>query len=463
MAEVIISLFDKLKSQSELYDSLKYVPIDVSDIDFFCESFARDVSVKLLTLSTLNHNGYVRQRAIDALAISQHPLAVRFLIMRLSDWVENVREVATSSIRNYFQDEYREQFIRELDSIEGLRNVGRVDLRREYEAILNYVLGKKLTNEIYNALAVTDKARLLYLKKYVEKNGIETQLIKIIISDKSFLIRIQMLKYLNKLNESERTKTISELLSDKSSQVRLQTLYCLKDKSMLYYDAILKLTSDLSASVRDLSRYLLKKYELDFKAIYIGRIQENEQKVGSILGLAEIGGTDNLDLLFTLIKTDNRKIRLACLIGIQKLNLQQAKVFALDFFSDESSKIRKKCIEILSCTWSQDVILETERFYLSGDPVVKKMVLILYSKVGGWDVLGLLINAVSDQDPSVGELAWIFLQKWKDKALRLFTRPPKEAIDKAKYYYGCTSLNLTEINSSKQKLWDEIKHYLRYD
>lgn len=138
-------------------------------------------------------------------------------------------------------------------------------------------------------------------------------------------------------------------------------------------------------------------------------------------------------------------------------------MFALKFLTDQPNKIRKRCIEILSRTWDQEVMLETERLYASADHILKKMILILYSTVGGWDVLGLLINATSEKDPSVRELAWSFLQKWKNKALRLFTRPPREAIDKAKRYYEGTSLDLTTISPSKQRLWNEIKYYLRYD
>ncbi|WP_276368691.1 HEAT repeat domain-containing protein [Chryseolinea sp. H1M3-3] len=462
-AGVITSLFDKLKSQNQLYDSLKYLPVDVSDVDFFSKSFPRDVSVKLLALSSLNHSGYVRQRAIEALTLAKHPQAIRFLILRLSDWVKNVREAAASSIRKYFIDEYREQFISELDNIDGLKNVGRTDLTTEYESILGHILEKKLNTESYSALTVTDKARLLYLKKYIEKNGIDSQLTKILISDKSFLTRIQVLKHLNELNPSEQSRIILQLLNDKSSQVRLQTLYYLRDNSIQYYDIILKLTSDLSASIRDLARYLLRTHKLNFREIYKDRIQKHEHKVGSILGLAEVATTNDLDFLKTVIEIEDKNTRLACLVGIQKLDVQQAKGFALKLFADEPNKIRKRCIEILSRTWDRDVILETEQLYENANPTLKRMILTLYTTVGGWDVLGMLIKATSDKDSTVKELAWNFLQKWKDKALRLFTRPPKEAMDKATRYYEQTVFNRTEISPSRQKLWDEIRYYLRYD
>lgn len=420
-AEVIISLFDRLKSQNQLYDSLKYIPINVLDVDFFNKTFPRDISARLLALSSLNRNGYVRQHAVEVLATMKHPSAIRFLIMRLNDWVKNVREVAASSIQRYFTDEYRKQFIRELDYIEALRNAGRVNLTTEYELILSYILEKKLNNEFYKALTVTDKARLLYLKKYIERNRVDSQLIAILLSDRSFLIRIQALEQLNGLDPSEQSRVILELLNDRSSQVRLKTLYYLRDNSIQYHDAILKLTSDLSASVRDLARYLLRTYELSFREIYKGRIHKNDQKVGSILGLAEVGTTKDIDLLKTFIETENNKAKLACLTGIQKLDLQRAKVFAVKLFQGESNKIRKRCVEILSRTWDEDVMVEIKRMYGSGDSVLKKMVLTLYNSVGGWNTLGFLVRGVSEEDMEVRELAWSFLQKWKENALGLFT------------------------------------------
>jgi hypothetical protein len=99
----------------------------------------------------------------------------------------------------------------------------------------------------------------------------------------------------------------------------------------------------------------------------------------------------------------------------------------------------------------------------SADAVLKRMILALYNTVGGWDVLAQLIKGTADIDVSVRELAWSFLQKWEEKALRLFTRPPKDGMDKAKSYYESISHNPTVIGASRQKLWDEIEYYLRYD
>jgi HEAT repeat protein len=463
-AEVIVMLFEKLKSQNQLYDSLKYLPIEVSDIDFFNRNFTKDISVKLIALSSLNHSGYVRQRAIERLAVANHPLAIRFLMIRLGDWVTNVREIAANCIRKYFKDEYWEEFISQLAHIDALKNVGRVDLTGEYKVIVDYILEEKLTTEGFHSLTVSDKARLLYLRKYIERHGFDRGLVRVIIEDSSFLVRIQVLEHLNEINESERQGIILQLLNDKSSQVRLKTLYSLTNHSEKYNDSILKLTSDLSASVRDLARYLLKSLGLNFTSVYRERIEKSQFTIGSILGLAEVSTLDDVGVLKSHIEAgDDNKVKLACLTGIQKLDLQLAKVIAIKLFPNASNKMRKRCIEILSRTWDENVLAETERMFEGGDVVLKRMILTLYNTVGGWDVLPQLIKATADLDLSVKELAWNFLQKWREKALRLFTRPPKEAIDRAKTYYGSINHDLTQIGQSKHKLWDEIKYYLRYD
>ncbi len=78
------------------------------------------------------------------------------------------------------------------------------------------------------------------------------------MSDTNFLIRLQALRQLDRFSSD----VMLNFLNDPSSQVRKQALYQLKDKVSHYYDAVLMLTSDLSASVRDLARYILRPYSL---------------------------------------------------------------------------------------------------------------------------------------------------------------------------------------------------------
>ena len=153
-AEVIIALFRKLNSQNQWYDSLKYLPINNSDVDSFLNNYSGDISVNLLAISSLNHSGYVRQSAVEALAKSKHPDAIRFVLIRLGDWVKNVRKSASEAIQEFFTVEYLETFIRELKLVAALLTVKRVNLSAQYQVILNFILSDDLTSEFYYNLKV---------------------------------------------------------------------------------------------------------------------------------------------------------------------------------------------------------------------------------------------------------------------------------------------------------------------
>src|ERR1019366_1318107 len=93
-AETIIHLYQQLKSQNELYESLKYIKIDIADINHYKMFFVPDTYLQLLGIASLNQNGYTREKAIKKLADSKNPNAIKFILLRLGDWVTAVRETA---------------------------------------------------------------------------------------------------------------------------------------------------------------------------------------------------------------------------------------------------------------------------------------------------------------------------------------------------------------------------------
>jgi len=460
-AELVAKLFDRLKSRNQLYESLKYLSISGADVQFYSRAFSADASISLLGMASVNRDGYVRQKAIEMLAATKDPRAIRYLILRLSDWVVNVRRAATSSIQQFFKDEYRLGFIQEMETIEGLKEVGRVDLSSQYHTILDFILEEPLTQEWYKTFAVPEKARLLYVKKYIEQKDTSRTLLSILMSDTNFLIRLQALRQLDRFS----SEVILNFLNDPSSQVRMQALYHLKDKVSYYYDAILILTSDLSASVRDLARYFLRSYSLDFRAIYKSRIERDDRKAGSILGLAEVGTANDVKLLKTLLKVNanDPKIEFACLVALQKIDIQQARDLALSLFGNRKGKVRKRCAEILRRAWDREIMLETQTIYAHADLELKKATLTLYSSIGGWEALSILIRAVSELDPEINDLAWHYLQQWRDKALNLFTRPPEEMIIRARDSYDNSKIDIVSTAPHRQKLWEDIQRYLRWE
>ncbi len=294
--EIISSIVGKIKSQNHYWESLKYLRINKIDLDVFKKLFNKQDYTFILTLATFNSDGYVREKAIKELQEQKRAIGIKYLLLRMGDWVKPVRETAEAALKTFFTEEYIHEFLKELCTIEGLKKVQRVNLSASYDQIIQFVLSQKLTPEFYHSLQISEQARLIYVRSYLRVKGYDTEIGELLSRDRSFLIRRELIKIIPRLESEEQTRLISKLLSDTSSIVRLRTLYAIPSFYTEFENRILELTSDESASVRNLARFVLRNNTYDFNTIYSIRIGENKMVAGSILGLSEIESTKDLGI-----------------------------------------------------------------------------------------------------------------------------------------------------------------------
>lgn len=461
VSEVIIFFVFKLKSQNQLYGNLKYIQIEKSDIDFYKKNFSVEPLISILGIASLNHNGHIRERAIEELVLSRRPEAIRFIIFRLGDWVKQVREAAQLALKSFLTHSCIDSLIKELVVIDSLKGIGRTDLSNVREQILQFVCSVELTEQFYSNLRISDKAKLLFLKNYFRINGFDPGYFKLLSTDASFLVRKESIKYLAKLNQDERRQMLLRLLLDRSVHVRLAILNYLTRIDPDIEGTIFDLLSDASSSVRDVSRFLLKSKNLDYAEIYRERIQSNENDHGSILGLGETGSQEDVFLIEKLLSKESVKVKLACLQSLKSLNISTAKKYCLDLFIHRSNKIRKKSVEVLAKTWNSETQEKVEQVYPTSDHGQKKTILDLYNKVGGWVAVSPFILAVSENDAGLQNTAWFYLKRWRDRITNVFTAPPEIEVRKAIAYYEQTDTSRLVLSPSRAVLWKEVRYCLR--
>lgn len=461
-AETIIHLFKRLKSQTELYECLKHISINITDIASYKVEFAPDIYLRLLAIASLNKNGFVRENALKELATLQNEEAIEYILLRLSDWVIQVREIAQNVIRMYLVDKFSNAFLRNLPLIDSLVKTQRADLANIHSEIIQFLCRRELSTEFHNKLIqLGDKIRLAYLKNVLTLKGLSEEIVSIISNDKNPLIRAELFKHMRQLEISKQKEIIHKYLHDSSARIRLYALYETKRYRAEFYSVILELISDEAASIRDIARYILKDYSLNFAEIYRLQLTNNEKIVGSILGLAEVGAKDDLALFEQYIQSQTSKIKLACLIAIHRINTSLSKVYSLTLLLHPIRKIRNKCIEILSSNYDNEVIEKTRYIFRISDDKQKKSILRLYSNIGGWSVIGDLIFALADDDESIQDLAWALLEKWRERAAKLYTKPQPSDIKRALENYHQFDISRTKLPYSREKLWKELPFFLR--
>ena len=461
-AQTILHLFTKLKSQNDYADSLKHLSLDKSDLDLFRVDFDEKTYLQLLGIASLNSSGYVREKAVKEIARLKNADGLKFILFRLSDWVLPVRKAATEAINSFLEKVYIDQLLKELSTIDWLLNVKRVNLTETHNRIIQFNLNEEFSAEFHNKInRLDDKTRLLYFRNFFNHKKPSKEQIKSIVKDKNFLIRIEVLKHLPTFETTFQEELIGDFLQDQSARIRINALYETKLYNPNFDKKINILLSDESASVRELCRHLLKPKSVDFAEIYRERIKKEEFLSGSLIGLSEVGTKEDLPVFERYINSNKSKIIMGCLIAINKFNPDKARHRSLELLTHPFKGVRNKVAEILAKGCDIDTLQKVRQTYIVGDYEIKKTVLKLYNKIGGWNVIGDFLIALTDENNNIQNIGWQLLDKWKANATRLFTTPPKSEIERANDIYENLDRSKIKLTHSRTNLLQDLQFYLR--
>ena len=412
----IIHLFNKIDSKKGFYDTLKHCEISKSDIDFYEANFQEEQYVELLAISSLNGSGYVREKAVKKLSQVKNPRAIQFLIYRLADWVSPVRQVALKGIENYKTIDYIDSLIENLPIFEWLLKVERTKLSGVYQEIIEFIASKNRDYVIAGFKKYPDKQRFLLAKHISRYLSNYSEELILFLTDKHFLIRNLAIDHFDKLEKNE----IEQLLNDNSAGVRLQTLYCLKDENGFETTAK-KFLADNSATIRHFARFTLKQAKIDFAEFYNDNLNGNNQIIGSLSGLAEIEGKQYSETVKTYLNNKKVRVKKIAFLALCKLDEESAYEFAFVNLDSSYLGLRNVIIEYLSHIPRQEVFTKARDIYKKGNYELKKSMLKLFNKIGGWTVIPDLMIGTIDENENIRQLALGYLQIWRVKAIRLFS------------------------------------------
>jgi HEAT repeat protein len=437
----IIHLFKKIDSKKGYYNTLKHCGISKNDIDFFKANFPKEQFVELLAICSLNGSGYIREKAVEQLSKIDSARAIPFLIYRLADWVTPVRQAALYGIENYKKTDYIDNLIENMPIFEWLQKVERTNLSGVYQNIAEFITSTHRTYVIDNFKKYADKLRLLLARHILSSDKDISQELKLLLTDKHFLIRNLAIHHFDKLGQAE----IEHLLNDKSANIRLQTLYCLEGQNS-YETTVKKFLADNSATIRHFARFTLKHLNIDFAKFYNDNLLSNYQVIGSLSGLAEADGKQYSETVKSYLNDKKVSIKKTAFLALCKLDKEGAYDFALANLDSLYIGLRNVIIDFLSQNPRQEVLAKARIIYEAGSFDLKKSMLKLFNKIGGWTAIPDLMIGTIDENENIRHLSFGYLQIWRIKAVRLFSRPRQGEIERAKQIFNF----VTEIQEDRQ-------------
>lgn len=417
-AKLVLDHFRSLKHFRDANSFLRYLSIQTNHFSRFSELFETNDFLEICLIASFNSSGYIREAALDQLIALQNPKAIPYFLIRLADWVPQVRSKSLAGIQALFHPETVEQFLQYFKLIEGLKNVGKVDLQGIQHQIFKFLFED---NHVYLLTHFKDypaPIRFQVAKGMIQFRGAENDILHLIVRDKFLSIRKMAIPYLSKLSSEE----LDILRLDSSALIRDYALSFLKDQPG-FLEIIVDYLTDSASSIRGFARTTLNWPKAQYIQFYTENLQKGIHLESSIASLGELNSSTHEAIITAYLRNSSTRIRKGAFFAITHLNENSAAEIAFNLMDDNSPPIKRMALSYLAKRPSSVVIEKARKMYETGNEITRIVILKFFNQIGGWVALPELMIATIASEPKIRQLGIFYLSVWKAKSHRFFTEP----------------------------------------
>ena len=290
----------------------------------------------VLRLGTFHPNGYFREKCICKL--SKDNESVKFILLRLNDWVEPVREAAVNVIWNQIPKLNVEELVNCLPYLEKVKHGRRKD-RQEFQKLEAYIadwIQRHLQKvNLLNFRKYELKARKYLYHILLEHNLLSKEEIVAVLNwEKNGQCQAMLMTMLlnhNMLSIEE----LNVFLKHKSKIVQRKALEQKYSITKNYWEGLEKMLLSSSASIREQVAYILQKHtKIDVVAYYTERLETSYKKI-CILGIGEYGNAEDANSLLVYLKDSEETIVKSTLRTVSRLWEQKANEIFWEYLQDK--------------------------------------------------------------------------------------------------------------------------------
>lgn len=460
-AEVLAGRVRRIATVRGAEERLSQLGVWKSDPAFWASSLPSEHALALVSLASVNKDGYARQAALKQMRAAPHTAYLPFILRRLGDWVPQVREQATDALKHHMDLRFRKGFLQAMPEIESLLAIRRVDLKPVHEFVMTWVVaGTEPTTLMEEIKSVSDASRFRVVRFMLRHEQYGEVLMRAFLSDRNFLVRLSAARHLAGRAEGWIGQLLVDVLRDDFQPIRSLALRELiirgKASQSILYDAL----TDTAFSMRDQSRKMLSLDTERLVRFYMEQLAARQRVVGGILGLADIGRAGDADIVLPFISEPDRDVRMAALSALKKLAPLKARAHAMVLLIDPNKRIRGLAQSILLEQHDEGVVERSRELMASSESMHRMVGLSLLNKFGGWQPLADTLGACLDASPQVADQAWANLDAWTSYARRLFSEPKVADIERARTAISRVRSEITSPTYAQKSLLDRVAVYL---
>jgi HEAT repeat protein len=374
-------------------------------------------AVELLGVATLGANGYTREAALRELSVLAHPRAVPYTLLRLGDWVPQVRSAAIGTLRSLMPLGIAEQLLEYHYLIARLRHVERLNQSTVVDEIAEYLQKTASRPAVEQALLSKREPHRLFAYQLLGKQWDE-RLVAQALADPAPSIRLWLTRTFLASAPPEALALLPRLLRDKSSRVSTTIINALTPAQIVASQHILlDLAFSDARQVREASRYILQHTsQADLVVEARRRLAESESasiSPGAIAGLGEVGEEADCAALLPLLGSRRSRVREAAVKALGRLGGEPVIGQFFGLLNDPNGNVRRAVTWVLMRSAWQSWVPAVRRVLLHGSEGGQTQALQILAHQSGWNSVPDLLRALLSDHSRLREHAWHNIYNWQ--------------------------------------------------
>jgi hypothetical protein len=394
------------------------------------ESISSLASVSLddrafLRLVASHRNGFVRAEALRLLSNDDSREVIPHILLRLTDWVDQVRSAAELHVRNRLHPAWADSFVNCLPLLDRLAGSSRLN-----QAMLIWIDGLLCTAACAKALlrgtsspsyAVRRKSfRLAMVNAAFQPDEVLDRA----ASDRDVLVRMWAFDSARRIpncwqNLRERAQ------NDPYSPIRRMFLESLLSDPGTPSSSLVPFLVDRSAGIRHSCQHLIDNRLSGSSAAHyraaLGQSTGQETSI-YIRGLSETGNPDDARTIAALISSASARTRSEVVRGLRRLRSDRELDLVAVLRTDVPSVAREGALSLL-ISRAIPAVYVWEVCLQNPNVRVCLAVLKVFKHAGKWAQMQVYLEASAHNDPLVSAFAIERLQRWIEASNRSFAQP----------------------------------------
>ena len=392
-----------------------------------------EVSAFPLGLASFHFNGYIREEVLRQLGDVFNGTELPFLLLRLNDWVPQVRSTAESLIRARLKGDYAHFFINNLALIARLRTTRR---GRE-QAVIGAIEALLKTEDGRQAVIAGMDSPDMQVKRECYRLALRSNLDQHSVVEKALNeaapeIRRWGAENLAFIPESTASEALlSRLRADQLSVVRRHALQVscerIPEAARPWLEHALL---DSHPAVRGYAQSQLgKQTGGNIRQFYVDALGRSDSRsvYSALSGLGETGCSADVDLILPYLSHERSKVRRAAIRSLARLQTNGFVDLFVQYLSDATASVSREAMKALG---KRAHLLEGERiwhvFTNTASRHSRRNALFLIARLGKWESITYLIEVLCTEDEELRELAKKYVRRWQSQFNRSFTKPTAE-------------------------------------